>query len=178
MFHICKNLSKILAVECTADAVFIFLFVSQYLRPAGVCIAFGHCHVVPRLAELKMACVIHVIINVGRSQGKWIGRKKQNHKTSLEVTDNNRSSYLDINTYMLKSRHKNVTAISSDMWILATVLTPFLGSLFRHLQPAGRGRSSLRSSLEEVLSIDIFSGSGNTACLPHSFSSAFWAFFL
>lgn len=127
---------------------------------------------------MKMAPVIHVVLSVGRSQGKWIGTKKQNHKTSLEVTDNNRSSYLDINTYMRSSRHKNVTAVSLDMWILATVLAPFLGWLFRHLQPVGRRRISLRSSLAQVFSIDVFSGSVNADCLTQAFSSAFWAFFL
>lgn len=49
MFHIWKSLGKIPAVEDTADSVFNFLFVSKYFKPVGVCIAFGHCHVVPRL---------------------------------------------------------------------------------------------------------------------------------
>lgn len=50
------------------------------------------------------------------------------------------SSCWDTSTYMLNWRHENVTAICSDMWILAAVPAPILGWLFRHLQPAGRGR--------------------------------------
>jgi len=41
VFHVCKTLGKIPAVERTADAIFNFLFVSKYLRPVGVCIAFA-----------------------------------------------------------------------------------------------------------------------------------------
>lgn len=44
VFLICKILAKVSAVGRTADAIINFLLVSQYLRPVGVCVAFGHCH--------------------------------------------------------------------------------------------------------------------------------------
>lgn len=40
-FRIGRIPGKVPAVECPADAIFHFLFVSKYLRPVGVCVAFG-----------------------------------------------------------------------------------------------------------------------------------------
>lgn len=49
VFHICEILAEVPAVGRTADAIINSLFVSQYLRPVGVCVAFGHCHLLPCL---------------------------------------------------------------------------------------------------------------------------------
>lgn len=103
-------------------------------------------------SKLSEVCLCDSCGNKCREKSRKVDRQKEAKLQNLSGSDcdKNRSSCLDINTYMLNSRHKNVAAISLDVNTCYCFST-FFGLIFRHLQPVWRGGSSLRRSLAQVL---------------------------